>query len=233
VLMALYELSGGQDRPCLDAAKAAAAKLRERCLDVEWEAHMTAAGIIGCEKLYRATSDPAYRALAYIPLANVLRECWLWECDYGVGQIVTTFWGVCPCPAAPGSAEFEAHRVRLHFKDYVRLTQGELPRNVTAMLDDAWQRGPTQSRFSLPPLLVQAGGAQHLAAEGRSQTNCGEMRYDQMIPVEDFRVGWGTDLEWWQNNAKLGVVGQEIYGAGGPLWYALWQDEIEAARQDR
>jgi len=34
----------------------------------------------------------------------------------------------------------------------------------------------------------------------------------------------GTDLEWWQNNSKLGVVGQEIYGAGGPIWYALWQN---------
>ena len=47
-----------------------------------------------------------------------------------------------------------------------------------------------------------------------------------MIPLEDIRAGWGTDIEWWQNNAKLGVVGQEIYGAGGPIWYALWQDEV-------
>ena len=49
-----------------------------------------------------------------------------------------------------------------------------------------------------------------------------------MIPLEDFRVGWGTDVEWWQNNAKPGVVGQEIYGAGGPIWYALWQEGLTA-----
>ena len=47
-----------------------------------------------------------------------------------------------------------------------------------------------------------------------------------MIPLEDVRTGWATDIEWWQNNAKLGAVGQEIYGAGGPIWYALWQDEV-------
>lgn len=47
-----------------------------------------------------------------------------------------------------------------------------------------------------------------------------------MIPLEDFNVGWGTDLEWWHNNSKSGVVGQEIYGAGGPIWYALWQEEM-------
>jgi len=28
--------------------------------------------------------------------------------------------------------------------------------------------------------------------------------------------------------AKPGVVGQEIYGAGGPIWYAVWQDELTA-----
>ena len=55
----------------------------------------------------------------------------------------------------------------------------------------------------------------------------GDIQYDQMIPLEDFNAGWGTDLEWWNNNSKPGVVGQEIYGAGGPIWYALWQDEID------
>jgi hypothetical protein len=62
---------------------------------------------------------------------------------------------------------------------------------------------------------------------GKSQTESGGIRRDQMIPLEDFRVGWGTDIEWWQNSAKPGVVGQEIYGAGGPIWYAVWQDELE------
>ncbi len=54
------------------------------------------------------------------------------------------------------------------------------------------------------------------------------LRYDQMIPLEDVSPGWGTDLEWFQNSSKLGVVGREICGAGGPIWYALWQDEIES-----
>ena len=45
-----------------------------------------------------------------------------------------------------------------------------------------------------------------------------------MIPLEDFKVGWGTDMEWWHNNPKLGIIGQEIYGAGGPISYAVLQD---------
>ena len=65
-----------------------------------------------------------------------------------------------------------------------------------------------------------------MAEEGASQTNCGEIRFDQMIPLEDVNAGWATGLEWWDNNSKCGVVGQEIYGAGGPIWYAVWQDEL-------
>ena len=97
--------------------------------------------------------------------------------------------------------------------------------NVNAMLIDSWKRGPTQSRFALPPILVQSGAKEFMVKEGKSQTICGEIRYDQMIPLEDVRATWGTDLEWWQNNTKLGAIGQEIYGAGGPIWYAVWQDE--------
>lgn len=226
VMMALYDLSGGTDTAALESAKGAARRIRERCLDVMWEANMTAAGVVACQQLYRVTHDPADRDLAFIPLASILREAWLWECDFGVGQYTTTFWSFCGCPAAPSSAEFESHRVRLHLKEYAALTRGAVAPNVTALLDDAWQRGPTQSRFSLPPILAQTGARQFMAAEGKLQTNCGELRYDQMIPLEDVRTGWGTDLEWWQNNARLGVVGQEIYGAGGPIWYALWQDEL-------
>lgn len=226
-MMALYDLSGGKDTECLEAAKAAAHKLSERCMDLMWEANMTAAGIAGCEQLYKATGDTQYRDLAYIPLAGVLSQAWLWECDFGIGEKTTNFWAFSGCPAAPCSAEFENSRTRFHLKDYAAMTAGAATHNVTAMINDAWRRGPTQSRFTLPPLIIEAGAKNILPAEGKLQTNCGEIRYDQMIPLEDFRVGWGTDVEWWQNNAKPGVVGQEIYGAGGPIWYAVWQDELK------
>ena len=79
----------------------------------------------------------------------------------------------------------------------------------------------------MPPFAVEAGARDYIVAQGPMETDCGEVLYDYMIPLEDFRGGWGTDLNWYNNNAKIGHVGQEIYGAGGPIWYALWQDEIE------
>lgn len=227
LMMALYELSDGRDARALDAAKAAADKIAERCLDFGYEVNMTSGSAVACERLYQATGEQRYRDLAFIPLANTLQQAWLWECDYGVGEYTTTFWSFSGCPGAPCTAEFENHRARLAFRNYLQLAGESVSPAVARMLDDSWRYGMTQARFALPPFLVAAGAKKFIAAEGPSQTNCGEIRYDQMIPIEDIRVGWGTDIEWWQNNAKLGVVGQELYGAGGLVWYALWQADLE------
>lgn len=225
MLMALYELSGGKDTECLDAAKAAAEKMAERCLDFSWEINQSASGIVACEKLYQATKNPRFRDILNIPLANTLRHAWLWECDYGIGEKTTTFWSYSGCPAAPCSAEYESHRCRLHFKQYLAMADNLSP-ELKTMLNDAWKIGMTQSRAAIPPLMAKADAEKYMAANGKSQTNCGSIDWNQMVPLEDVRAGWGTDVEWWQNNAKLGSVGQEIYGAGGPIWYALWQSEL-------
>lgn len=229
LMMSLFELSGGEDIEALDSAKAAVEKLTDRCMDLGWQVNITATGAVGCEKLYKATGDLRYRDIAYIPLANTLRQAWLWECDYGVGEKTTTFWAFCGTPAATSSAEFETHRTRLHLKQYQELAKLHLGPEINAMLTDSWRIGPMQSRFTLPPFLKASGAAKYIATQGNNETDCGEIRYDQMIPLEDVRVGWCTDLEWWDNNAKLGVVGQEIYGAGGMIWYAVWQDRQKPA----
>jgi hypothetical protein len=226
MLMALYELSGGTDKECLAGAEAAAEKIKDRCLEYSWEINQSAAGIIACEKIYQATKDPHYRDILYIPLANTLRHAWLWECDYGVGEFNTTFWAFSGCPAAPSSAEYEDHRCRFHFRQYMDLVGTAISPELKTMLTDAWKIGMTQSRSTIAPLVIKDGGGKFICNEGKSQTNCGQIHYDQWVPFEDVRAGWGTDSEWWHNNTKLGVVGQEIYGAGGPIWYALWQSEL-------
>ena len=225
-MLTLYELSGNTDTECLDAAKATVETLEGRCMDLSWEMNFTPRFAYVCQWLYKITGEEKYRELAWIPLANLLRWVWLWECDYGVGEHTTTFWGMCGTPTNPNSCEYESSVARRMIKGYTQLAGDYLPADVATLLNDCWKRGPAQSRFAMPPYIVQAGGAKYIVKEGPTETDCGSVDYSQMLPLEDVKVGWGTDLEWYDNNAKCGIVGQEIYGSSGPIWYALWQDEM-------
>jgi hypothetical protein len=226
VMMRIRQLNGGNDPEALAAARAAADRIAERRMDLTWEINQTAIGTVACEWLYEATGDERYRDLAWIPLANTLRWAWLWQGNYGIGKRLVTFWGFSGTPANPHSCEYESHQVRRFVKEYLRTAGPRLDADTRQMLEDCWRRGPTQSRYALPPYIVQAGAAQYLVAPDGSETDCGAVAYDQMVPLEDFHGGWGTDMEWFQGNPKLGQIGQEIYGAGGPIWYAVWQDEL-------
>jgi hypothetical protein len=226
IMLTLYELSGKTDTECLEAAKATVETLEIRCMDLSWEMNFTPRFAYVCQWLYDITEVEKYRELAWIPLANLLRWVWLWECDYGKGEHTTTFWGMCGTPSNPNSCEYESSVARRMMKWYVELAGEYLPESVKNLLDDCWKRGTTQSRFAMPPYIVAAGAAKYIVKEDPAETDCGSVDYSQMLPLEDVKVGWGTDLEWYDNNAKCGIVGQEIYGASGPIWYALWQDEI-------
>jgi hypothetical protein len=228
IMMRLHQLSGGSDAEVLAAARGAADALARRRMDLCWEVNQTAIGAPACAWLAEAAGEARYRDLAYIPLANTLRWAWLWQGYYGIGKSLTTFWGFSGTPSNPHSCEYESHQVRRFMKDYVALGSARLAPDVRRMLDDCWQRGPTQSWFALPPTIAAAGAGKYMAPADGSESDCGRVAPDQMVPLEDFHGGWGTDMEWFQANSKLGQIGQEIYGAGGPFWYAVWQEELNA-----
>ncbi len=231
IMMRLYQLSSSKDFDALNAAREAAERLADRRLDLCWEINQTAIGAPACEMLYKATGDRKYHDLAWIPIANTLRWAWLWQGYYGIGKHLTTFWAFSGTPANPHSCEYENHQVRRFIKQYVELAGSSLSPQVRNMLNDCWQLGPCQTHFALPPNIVKAGARQFLA--NAHESDCGTIDYDQVVPLEDYHGGWGTDMEWYQGNTKLGQIGQEIYGAGGILWYAVWQKELDAALRER
>ena len=225
VMMILYSLSEGQDLKSLEAAKCAVLKIADRGFDYVYELNGAMCGSIAAYQLYQVTGDPVYLEIAYIPLANTLRWAWLWECDYGVGRYVQTFWGFSPTPGNINQAEHESHHARRFLRHFYRLTEQDLSPELAQMLQDSWKYGQSQSRFVLPPYLVESGAEWSMVREGDSETLCGVIDYSSFVPLEDVHVGWCTDDEWYKPNPRNGVVGQEIYGAGGPIWYAVWEFE--------
>jgi hypothetical protein len=75
LMMAYHKLSGGKDSEALAAAKAAAAKLGDRCMDLGWQVNMSAAGAVGCELLYKASSDTATWPTSRWPTRSCRRGC--------------------------------------------------------------------------------------------------------------------------------------------------------------
>lgn len=223
IMTSLYELGGRRDAALLAHAEAAARKLAERGLDLVYELNGAAAGAVACERLWRLTGDAGWRGLADVPLANTLRWALLWEGGYGAGRHARTFWAFCPTPGNHNLAEHESHHARRFLRQYRTLARDRLDAALDAMLRDSLVHGQSQSRFALPPYLAAAGGAWTMAAPGPSETLCGEIDHGSWVPLEDVHVGWCTDDQWFKPNPRNGVVGQEIYGAGGPVWYAVLQ----------
>ena len=230
IMMDYYELSGGKDKECLVAAMKCADVIAGHEFQYAYELNYTASGSVGLYRLYQATHDERYRELEYIPLANVLRWASLWECDYGVGEHVRTFWSVCPTPANHCIAECENHHNRRYLRDYYKLAGSEFTPEVKELISDSWKYGPLQSYYTLPPVLIQSGAKWSLVKEGGSETGgdvhgSWEVDYQTYVPLEDAHAGWCKEPNWYDKNPKNGTVGQEIYGAGGLIWYALWQNE--------
>jgi hypothetical protein len=225
VMMALYRLSGKQDVECLEQARLAAEKMRLRGFDLTYELNGVMAGAVGLQWLYEETGEVQYNDLAYIPLANVLRWAVLWECRYGTGKHSQSFWAFLPTPGNLNVSEHESHNARRFLRQFFGLAKEQLSAGVQRMIRDSWVYGPAQSRYCLPPFLVESGGAWTMVAEGGSETTCGVIDYTSYVPLEDVHVGWCTDGQWYQPNPKNGVVGQEIYGAGGVVAYANWEAE--------
>ncbi|MCX7919547.1 MAG: hypothetical protein N3A72_08065 [bacterium] len=230
LMMDYYDMSHGKDTECLEAAKKAAEVVAGLEFQYAYELNYTASGAVGLYRLYQVTGDERYRDLAYIPLANTLRWASLWECDYGVGEHIRTFWSFCPTPGNHCMAECENHHCRRYLKDFYRLASQDLTPEVKQLLSDSWKYGPMQSYYTMPPILIKSGAKWSLVKEGSEETG-GDSRglwsidYSSYVPLEDAHMGWCREPNWNDKNPKNGTVGQEIYGAGGPIWYALWQDE--------
>ncbi len=225
VMMALYRLSEKKDAACLEHARAAAEKMRWRAFDLTYEQNGVMAGAVGLYQLYQETGDAGYLALAYIPLANTLRWAVLWNCQYGVGKHSQSFWAFLPTPGNYNLAEHEAHHTRRFLRQFYQLAQDHLTPALRQVIQDSWRYGQAQSRFTICPYLIEAGGGWAIVAEGSQETTCGKIRHTCYVPLEDVHIGWCTDDQWYKPNPKNGVVGQEIYGAGGPIWYAVWDEE--------
>lgn len=200
LMLQLHELTG--EVVYLEEAKRAAAHLRGKGFEYAYELHMTAVGVAAMAWLYQLTGDATYLALLEIPLANLLQNTWLWENEYGYAKFYQTFLATAPTPGNALIAQFEQHNVWQYLRETLDRAGEHLPRSLQKLLPELIKYQLSFSRFTLPPYLPKVMVS--------ATPDLGENRVGAFIPLEDLSHGW----------QKAGVIGQELYGAGGPIRYA-------------
>lgn len=202
IMLDAYELSRNADY--LHEAKAAAEHLAGHNFNYAYEAHFTAATCAALARLYRLTSEPRYLDMSYMPFANLMALSWLWECDYGYAKDYRTFFGLAPMAGAGVITMMEQHHSWTYLREYRDLVGQELPSGMQNLLQGFIAYTPMVLKYSLPPFLPSA--AFFSGPTVYESYNVATLQ----IPLEDLREGW----------QKSGSLGQQLYGAGGPLIFA-------------
>ena len=116
-----------------------------------------------------------------------------------------TLFGVNILPWGSYIAMLEQYETWLGLRDYRSYARGE-PAYVLALVDGLLTATPSILQYSLPPALPSGDVPTHPGTYAFVSKN----RLDWDIPVEDLREG----------ESQSGVIGQEIYGAGGTFMLA-------------
>ena len=200
VMMQAFDLTG--ERRFLEEAERSAEALEGLGFDLGYQFNNTSFGAGGLLRLWKATGKEVYRDLSYVCLANLVRNFWLWECNYGYAKNYHTFLGVAPLRDAVYLALYEELETLAAFHDYLAVGGDDIPSSIRLLLcefckylvDRAWYYYPGQ----LPKEMIE------------EKPRSGHINRELAIPLEDIYEGW----------EKAGKVGQEVYGGAAPFVFA-------------
>lgn len=209
LMLGLYDLTS--DSHYLDEAKASIAHVAGKGFNLSYETHMSAYSAAAAERLYSMTGDTTYHDDAVAALANLFHATRFWDCTYGAcrkGAGYHTYMGLNPLPWSDYVAMLEQYEAWTALRDFLAYAKAE-PAYVTDLVQQFVTYTPRTMQYSLPPLLP-SGAASSSAGEYSFVPHNNLSWY---IPLEDLREGEVTS----------GVIGQELYGAGGPFVFAAGQ----------
>jgi hypothetical protein len=208
LMLGMYDLTGqGSD---LDEAKASIAHIAGKGFGLAYETHMLGYTAAAAQRLYTMTGDRSYHNAALLALANLFHVTRLWDCTYGAcrkGSGYHTYFGINPLPWSDYVAMLEQYEAWLGMRDYLKYSANE-PAYVRDLAQAFVTETPLVMQYALPTKLP--GGAATSVPAEYSFVPHNNLTWS--IPLEDLREGEATS----------GVIGQEIYGAGGPFMFAAY-----------
>lgn len=203
LMLQLHELT--REPAYLQEAQNALAAADGRGLELMYQANLTAWGAAASLKLWRRTEDRGFLDRAHYWLANLLRHCLLEDSDAGCAAHYPIFMGM-PCMYNSAyMAAFEDMECFLALGEVLGLGGEELDRSASVLAHVFRRHARDRGWYYYPDRLP----AEIIAAEQES----GEIDRALSFPLEDL----------YPDGRPPGQIGQEIYGAGAALVYAIDQ----------
>ncbi|MEZ0542834.1 hypothetical protein [Fibrella arboris] len=199
VMLQAYELT--KDPRYLDEATTSAERLRGKGFELLYQTNITIMSSLTLAKLWKLTGNRLYFDLSRLSIANVIARMWVWECNFGFGQSISTFMGVAPLKNAPYLAAYEEAEIMATMLSYLKEVGQDVPDPVRLFYSEYMKYLLHRGRYYYP-------------AELPVDMVCQEPREGRIIralpiPLEDISTGW----------KQAGAVGQEVYG--GALAYIM------------
>lgn len=195
VMLQAYELTN--DGKYLKEAEKAAKKLEKVGYKVMYQANNTAFGAGALLRLYKITGNKLYLNLSYRCLASIFQNVQLWDCNYGFGKHIPTFFALFPLSDAPYTAAYEEQEVFCALHDYLEHAQNvDILPAVRLLCCEFIRYLVERAPYYYPPFLPD----EMISDEVKT----GEVNRNLWIALEDIHDG----IE------QSGAVGQEVYGAG-------------------
>jgi len=199
-MLTAYELTGNNEY--LEEAKRSVEHFVGKGFKIGYEMHITASGIAACGWLYKITGDQHYLDISYIPLANLLRDTWLWESDLGYAYGYRTFNNIAAQRGCPVVGPVEQNEAWGFLREYYMKADKGLPASLKRLVPEYMKQMMASAYYSYP---------QTLPAEA-------------VHPGPPYAV---TDENLWiglegiyPGALKSGSIGQAVYMSGGAFRYA-------------
>ncbi|RNL51685.1 hypothetical protein [Pedobacter jejuensis] len=195
VMLQAYELTGAEKY--LKEAETAAKKLGKVGYKIMYQANNTAFGAGALLRLSKITGNKLYLDLSYRCLASIFENVQLWDCNYGFGKSIPTFFALFPLSDAPYTAAYEEQEVFCAFHDYLNHAEDmEILPSVRLLCSEYIRYLVERAPYYYPPMLNKEMIS--------NEVKTGEVNRNLWIALEDIHDG----------TEQSGAVGQEVYGAG-------------------
>jgi hypothetical protein len=195
LMLEIWKLTGEQRY--FDEARAAADKLVDLGFEIFYQANNTSFAAKAMLRLYKETKDEKYLNISFVFIASIFKNVQLWDCNYGYGKNLPTFFAIFPLSDAPYTAAYEEQEVHAGLLEYLAEAEKiDLPASIRLLIAEFIRYTVIRIPYYYPPMLPK-----DMLSE---EVKTGEVDPKLYVPLEDIHDGW----------EKSGEVGQEVYGSG-------------------